>query len=173
MMLAASGLAHGVRRTVPMMLGFQSGLLALLLLVASGLGSAFAAVPLLHVALKALSVAYLPWLASRLWRAGNVGDASSARPLGFFGGAAFQAINPKAWMMTIGAVSAFTLPGPGYWPSVWVLLAAFTVCGLPSVVIWTVFGSLLRSRLANSRYAHWVWRSMALLTVLSCLLILY
>lgn len=171
MMLAASGLTFGFRKTVPMMLGFLIGLLLLLLAVASGLGVVFERFPWLHSVLKVLGTAYLLYLSWKLWQASSVGSAAMNFPHGFFRSAAFQAINPKAWMMTVGAISAYTLPGQDFWPSVGWVVAAFAVMGGPSVTLWAAVGGLFRSSPGNPRRALWLGRAMAVLTAASCLLI--
>lgn len=172
LMLAASGLAFGFRRTLPTVLGFVGGLLLLLFAVAAGLGSLFEAVPFLHLALKVVGTGYLLVLAWMLWRSASSGTAAAAKPLGFLRGLAFQAVNPKGWMMTVSAVATYTLPGDGYWRSVGMLLAAFFVCGLPSVLLWTAFGGLFRDVLGDRRRAQLAGRAMAVLTALSCVLVL-
>lgn len=171
LMLAASGLNFGFRRTLPMMLGFQTGLLLLLLGVASGLGVVFRRLPWLHTALKIIGAIYLLYLAWKLWRSSAVGDRGMKAPLGFVQGLAFQFINPKGWMMTVGAVSAYSLPGGGYWPSIGLLLAAFTVMGVPSIALWTAFGGFFRATVGQSSSGRWLGRALAVLTALSCLLI--
>ena len=170
-LLTASGLTFGFRRTVPMMLGFVTGLLLLLLAVASGLGAAFERFPWLHPVLKFLGTAYLLTLAWKLWQASSMGSAAMNSPHGFFRSVAFQAINPKAWMMSVGAISAYTSPGQAYWPSVGWVVAAFAFMGFPSATLWTAFGGLIRSSLGDPRRAMWIGRAMAILTAASCLLI--
>jgi threonine/homoserine/homoserine lactone efflux protein len=172
LVLAASGLAFGFRRTLPTMLGFLLGLLLLLFAVAAGLGSLFEAVPFLHMALKVGGTGYLLALAWMLWTSASSEAAEAARPPGFLRGLAFQAVNPKGWMMTVSAVATYTLPGDGYWPSVGMLVLAFFVCGLPSVMLWTGFGGLFRDVLGDRRRAQLAGRAMAVLTALSCVLVL-
>jgi hypothetical protein len=48
-------------------------------------------------------VLYLAW---RVARGGAPEARDDARPLGFLGGAAFQWVNPKAWVAVLGAVTA-------------------------------------------------------------------
>lgn len=171
LMLAASGLQVGFRRSLPMMAGFQVGLLLLILGVAAGLGRAFVRYPALQVALKAIGVAYLLYLAQQLWRSEAVSGRADAPPMGFLRGAAFQFINPKAWMMATSAVGAYSLPGVGYWASIAMLLCAFTAMGVPSIAAWTAFGGVFRASLADARAARWPRRALALLTAVSCLLV--
>ena len=54
--------------------------------------------------------AYMLWLAWRIANSGPVrqGEAQG-RPLGFFGAAAFQWINPKAWAIAISALTAYSV----------------------------------------------------------------
>src|SRR5690554_1257940 len=73
-MLTASGATFGYRRSLPHMLGITLGVAIMLLLVGAGLGSVFAAMPGLYVALKYIGAVYLLYLAFRIARAG-AGDA--------------------------------------------------------------------------------------------------
>ena len=170
-LLAASGLTFGFRRTLPLVLGIEVGFLLLLLAVAVGLGAIFERLPWLQLALRVVGVTYLLCLAWSLWRSSATGGATLDRPLGFAWGAMFQLVNPKGWMMTISAISAYTLAGSLYWSSVGMLVAAFFLMGLPSILLWALFGSALRTTLANPRQAQLAGRIMAVLTALSCVLI--
>lgn len=173
LMLAASGLNHGFRRTVPLLLGIETGFLLLLLAVALGLGALFEQFPLMKLVLKAFGVAYLLHLAYKLWRSSGSNGQSGVKPLGFVQGAAFQVINPKAWMMVVSATSAYTLSGEDYWASVWTLVLIFLLIGLPSITAWAAFGAGLRTVLEDPRKAKLIGRGMSVLTALSCLLILW
>lgn len=168
MLLAASGLTFGFRRTVPLLLGIEFGFLLLLLGVALGLGAVFERLPVLHIMLKALGTLYLLHLSWKLWRSSSTGTASIAQPLGFGRGAAFQVVNPKAWMMTAGGVSAYTVTGAEYWASVWSILAVFVAMGLPSITLWAAFGAGFRRALEDAPRARLIGRAMAILTALSC-----
>ena len=166
-MLTASGASFGYRRTVPHMLGISLGVVAMLLLVGLGLGVAFEREPRLYTWLKYLGAAYLLWLAWKIARAGQAGAGQAgAQPFGFWQAAAFQWVNPKAWIMAIGIVATYT-PSDGYAGN---LLLAALVLGLvnyPSVSVWTLFGSAvgraLRTPQALQRF-NWC---MAALLVLS------
>jgi threonine/homoserine/homoserine lactone efflux protein len=172
LMLAASGLTFGFRRTVPLLLGIHTGFQLLLLGVAVGLGQLFDRVPAAQTVLKVVGVAYLLWLAWKLWNANAPGSRSVEKPIGFFRGLAFQVVNPKAWMMTLGAASAYTLSGEHYWTSVWMLVGVFVLMGLPSITVWAAFGAVFRGAMSDPRTARIVGRAMAVLTALSCGLIL-
>src|SRR5690606_23976746 len=97
--------------------------------------------PRLYTWLKYLGAAYLLWLAWKIARSGQAGAGqAAAQPFGFWQAAAFQWVNPKAWIMAIGIVATYT-PRDGYAAN---LLLAALVLGLvnyPSVSVWTLFGS--------------------------------
>lgn len=166
-MLTASGATFGYRRTVPHMLGISLGVVAMLLLVGLGLGAAFEREPRLYTLLKYLGAAYLLWLAWKIARSGQV-DAgqAGARPFGFWQAAAFQWVNPKAWIMALGAIATY-LPSEPTVAAVALLALVFTLVNLPCVSVWTVFGVGLQRFLTKPSYVHAFNITMALMLVLS------
>lgn len=143
MMLLASGVNFGFRRTVPHMLGISVGHALMVFLVGLGLAGMFTAWPLSLVVLKVVSVAYMLWLAWKIAQSGAPGEGRArARPLTFLQAAAFQWVNPKAWAMALGAVSAYVSE-----PSVWAYAAVagvFSLVNLPSVSVWAAAGRTVR-----------------------------
>jgi threonine/homoserine/homoserine lactone efflux protein len=111
MMLLASGVNFGMRRTMPHMMGVCMGFTLMLVIVGLGLGAVIMTVPLLHTVLKYGSGAYLLWLAWSLATSGGLGGSQTgARPMRFIEAALFQWINPKAWVMAVTAMAVYTLP---------------------------------------------------------------
>ncbi|MDU8631330.1 LysE family translocator [Pseudomonas syringae group sp. 243L2] len=150
MMLLASGVNFGFSRTLPHMLGISIGFFVLVLAVGFGLGSVFKAWPLLYTILRYVGAAYLLYLAWKIATSGPASDNvdSQGKPLSFMSAALFQWVNPKAWIMAIGAISTYT-PMQGYFYNVVVISAVFALINLPSVGIWAGFGSLLRNVLRD------------------------
>ncbi|KPX97890.1 Amino acid transporter LysE [Pseudomonas savastanoi pv. nerii] len=150
MMLLASGVNFGFSRTLPHMLGISIGFFVLVLAVGFGLGSVFKAWPLLYTILRYVGTAYLLYLAWKIATSGPASDNvdSQGKPLSFMSAALFQWVNPKAWIMAIGAISTYT-PMQGYFYNVVVISAVFALINLPSVGIWAGFGSLLRNVLRD------------------------
>lgn len=168
-MLLASGANHGFRRTVPHIAGISLGCMAMLLLVGLGLGQAFAAAPWLYGVLRWVGAAYLLWLAWKIATAGAVKDgAGGGRPLTFWQAAAFQWVNPKAWVMVVGAVSAYA-PRDDFGRSVAVLAVLLGLVNVPSVCVWAGFGTALRPWLSHPGRVRAFNIGMALLLVLSLL----
>jgi threonine/homoserine/homoserine lactone efflux protein len=167
MMLLASGVNFGIRRTIPHMLGIAAGFTAMLLVVGLGLGAIVTAVPAVLVALKVASAAYMLWLAWRLATSGSFGaGAGPARPMRFIEAAGFQWINPKAWAMALTATSVYTQPD-AFYLSVVIVALVFGAINLPSVGVWAGFGVGLRGFLAVPARLRVFNVAMAVLLALS------
>lgn len=143
MMLMASGANYGIRRTVPHMLGVALGFPILAAAVGLGLGALFEAWPPVRVALEAISVAFLLWLAWKVANAAAPGErAAEARPLTFAQAASFQWVNPKGWAMALGAMSLYAATGG--WVRVIAVAGVFALLGLVSATTWTLIGTQIR-----------------------------
>ncbi len=167
-MLLASGVNFGVRRSIPHALGISIGFMVMVLAVGFGLGQVFQAWPPLYSILRYAGAAYLLYLAWKIATCGplSTGAAGMRKPMGFWGAAAFQWVNPKAWVMAVGAITTYT-PAQGYVVNVIVIAAVFALVNLPSVGIWVMFGSALRNLLQNPRWLTLFNVLMAALLVIS------
>jgi threonine/homoserine/homoserine lactone efflux protein len=166
-MLASSGLNFGLRRTVPHIMGVCIGFVLMVILVGLGLGSVFRRWPELHTVLKYVGALYLLYLAVRIARAGTIetGKATN-RPFTFTQAAAFQWVNPKAWIMAIGVVATYT-PSTAFFTN---LIIVSLICGLvnlPSVALWAAFGTALRRFLHKPASVRLFNLSMAAMLVAS------
>lgn len=168
MMLLASGVNFGLRRSVPHMLGISLGFMVLVICVGLGLGQLFAQFPALYTLLRYLGAAYLLYLAWKIAGSGAPDSASSERgkPFTFLQAAAFQWINPKAWVMAIGAITTYT-PQENFLVNVLLIAGLFALVNCPSVGLWTVAGTLLRNWLRNATLLRFFNIGMALLLVAS------
>ncbi|CAN7489874.1 Cysteine/O-acetylserine efflux protein [compost metagenome] len=165
-MLLASGVNFGFMRTVPHLLGVSIGFALMVGLVGLGLGSLFHAFPWTWQVLRVVATVYLIWLAWKLATAGGVQDQQVKRPMGFWAAAAFQWVNPKAWVMAVGACSTYVLHG-NLWLNVLLLAGIFGVVNLPSVAMWALCGSALRRWLARPRVLRAFNIGMAVLLLAS------
>jgi threonine/homoserine/homoserine lactone efflux protein len=166
MMLLASGVNFGFRRTLPHMLGITIGFSVMLALVGLGLGQIFARFPAIYAVLRYGGGAYMLYLAWKIATAGPIAEGGGARPLNFLGAAAFQWVNPKAWIMGMTAMATYTLPDQ-YLRSVVLVSLVFAVVCLPSVAVWTLFGSALKRWLADTVHLKFFNAAMGLALVLS------
>jgi len=167
-MLLASGVNFGFNRTIPHMLGISCGFFLLVVAVGFGLGAVFQAYPILYTVLRYVGAAYLLYLAWKIAHSGPVGDSvhGEAKPISYLGAAAFQWVNPKAWIMAIGAISTYT-PMQGYFYNVVIIAAVFAIINLPSVGLWAACGTLLRNVLKDPRWLRVFNWGMAALLVIS------
>lgn len=167
MMLFASGVNFGFRRTVPHMLGIGAGFLSLLIGVGLGLGALLHAIPVLYTLLKFAGGAYLLWMAWKIGMSRSLADGRiGAQPMTFVGAAAFQWVNPKAWVMAVTAMATYT-DDSQYYVTVMLVGLAFAAVNLPSVSTWAAFGSALREWLSVPARLKWFNITMAVLLVIS------
>ena len=169
LMLLASGVNFGFRRTIPHMLGIGVGFFILLLAVGFGLGALIETVPSFYAALKFAGGAYMLYLAWKIAMSRSIGEAKhrdKAEPMTFFQAAAFQWVNPKAWVMAITGIATYA-NHDNYYVAVLLVSAAFAIVNLPSVSVWAGFGTLLRNWLSDPVRLKWFNLIMALLLVLS------
>jgi len=167
-MLLASGVNFGFQRTIPHMLGITCGFFVLVVAVGFGLGAVFQTYPVLYTVLRYVGAAYLLYLAWKIAHSGPVSDSAKgeAKPISYLGAAAFQWVNPKAWIMAIGAISTYT-PMQGYFTNVIVIAAVFSLIHLPSVGFWASCGTLLPNVLKDRRWLRLFNWGMAALLVAS------
>ncbi|MFT6388676.1 MAG: threonine/homoserine/homoserine lactone efflux protein [Cellvibrionaceae bacterium] len=170
-MLMASGLNYGARRTIPHAFGIILGVPVMTLAVGFGLGQLFIAVPFLHQFIKVAGITYLLYLA---WQVASTkapasedyaGDVS--QPFTFFQALLFQWVNPKAWVMVVGAISAYT--SNNFNVEILIIALCFFCAAFFSTSLWTFCGSLLSRGLRSAHHRVLFNRTMGVLLVLSIL----
>jgi len=170
MMLLASGVNFGVLATLPHLLGISCGHFIMLMAVGLGLGELFIRVPVIYQVMQVLGMAYMFYLAWGIVRSGppptDETTAEFSTPLGFWGAAAFQWVNLKAWVMTLGFLSNYLPQDAGL-----LLIAAaslvFSLVNLPSIAVWVVMGARMGHYLQVGLYRSIFNGTMALLLVAS------
>lgn len=148
-MLFASGVNFGLRRTLPHMLGVSIGFAILLAAVGAGLGGVLQRFPQAYTGLKIVGGVYMIYLAWRIATSAPPSTAPSAgRPIRFLEAVAFQWFNPKAWVMAVVAMAAYTSEG-SYALNVALVVFTFCVVNFPTIALWAVFGMAMRQFLSN------------------------
>ncbi len=151
-MVMASGLNFGYRRTVPHMLGISVGFPVMLVAVGAGLGAIIQGYPEVQRILGYVGAAYLLWLAWKIAvSAAPKAGAVAGRPIGFLQAAGFQWVNPKAWMIALGAVATFTSADGNFVVEVTVIVITFAAVVYPCVSVWALFGGALGRLLHRPR----------------------
>jgi len=153
-MLLASGAQFGYRQTLPHIFGILLGIASLLISVLLGIDIVFDIYPSFYDALKVIGSIYLCWLAWKVATASTESmaievESDEARPLTLISALLFQFSNPKAWAMTIGSVSSFTMEGEGYIESGLWIIFCFAIAGFTAVSLWTCLGVSIAQRLTT------------------------
>ena len=168
MMLAASGATFGWRRSIGHAMGVALGFPLMLFLIALGLGEIFQRSPALRLALSWVGFTVMLWLAWRIATAGPARSGSRARPLNFVEASGFQWVNPKAWVMAIGAAATF-VRGADPTRDAAIAAAVFVAAGLTSSQGWLLFGTAIGRLLGSGRRLRLFNGAMGGLLALSAL----
>lgn len=173
-MLFASGVNHGIRRTLPHLLGVTLGFTFMQLAVGLGVSVVFEAIPGIYSILRTLGLGYMLYLAWRIASstppaqpdADNVtapASATKGRPMTFFEASAFQWVNPKALMMCVTAASTYAPPDNPVMGA-FLVTAVFFFAGMPCVALWVLLGRMMRGLLQDrKRLQVFNWAMAALL----------
>lgn len=174
MLLTTSGANFGFIRSLWLMIGIMLGMQSILVLVAFGVGGLILIYPSLHLILKILGSLYLLWLA---WKVATAAyekletDAPPPKPVRLYQGWLLQFLNPKAWLMALGAVASFSLAGDKYNHSILAIAFGIFAVNIVAGIIWLGFGTVI-GRLLRSKKAWIIFNvSMGLLTAACVLLI--
>ena len=169
-LLTATGASVGVWRGLPTLVGVAVGMGLMMFLVAFGLGTVILDTPLVLTVVRWCGAAFLCWLAWKIATA-PPGHDDGGRAVGFVGAAAFQAVNPKSWLVCASAAATFLDQGAG---SALGQSAAFgltfVLASLPSCFPWLAFGAVLHRRLRSERARRLFNGAMGALVAASVLL---
>jgi threonine/homoserine/homoserine lactone efflux protein len=146
LMLMTSGINYGFARSIPHMMGIGVGFIVMLVLVGLGLGQIFIALPVTYQILKIISIFYLTYLAFKIATAKppqTKNDRHSSKPFSFIQAALFQWVNPKAWVMTITAISTY-MPEASLFLSVMIVAIIFGLVMLPAISLWAFLGAQMQ-----------------------------
>ena len=167
-MIMTSGLNYGIRKSLPHWFGIFLGFPIMTIGVGMGLGQAFVQWPWLHSVIKVLGISYLLFLAYKIAiTKTQANENSHSKPLTFIQAALFQWVNPKAWVMCIGALATFTTLDLNMMQQALLISLAFVLVGIPCTGVWLFAGSLLQQWLKQPVYQRAFNYTMATLLVLS------
>jgi len=149
LMLMASGANFGFKRSIPHMLGVSLGFTLMVVLVGAGLVKIFELYPISYILMKILSVGYMLFLAKKIAFAAPPKDTQEpGKPFSFLQAAAFQWVNPKAWVMALGAITLFAASQE--FSAIAVVAVVFGLVNFPAIAFWTTLGQQAR-RWLNSK----------------------
>lgn len=153
----STGMRHGYRAALPVILGLQAALLIQLAVVAIGLGAVLATSETAFAVLKIAGAGYLVWLGVQKWRSPAVAPDEAViapRKGGFFvQGLLVNLTNPKAIVFIVALVPPFIDPARPQ--LVQYLVIAATLC-LTDIVVMSTYA------LAAARLGRWLHDPQAL-----------
>lgn len=164
LMLIASGMNHGIRRTIPHVAGVSLGFAFLIFVIALGLGTVFERYSAIEQILKVLGSLYLLYLAWRIFNTKVVRQGeTSERPMTFVEAALFQWVNPKAWVMATTATSTLLVTTSSVLAGAAALSFGFWLVNLPCILVWLVSGAAAAQWVNDDRRTMLMNRFLGLL----------
>ena len=156
----------GFKKSLRFTLSVPVGWGLLLSACAGGMGAMVVAVPGLQLAIKAMGVAYLLWLALKLAHSSQLAQAHAAQlQVTFWQGVMLQFLNIKAWMLALTIVAGWLAGQNDAVRRFAVILPLMMAFGLVSNLSYALMGSLLRDWLSGpdgtARRLRWFNRTMA------------
>lgn len=147
--IAAMAYTHGLRKTVPTLLGVVTGFAVLMFASTLGLSGIETTAMMLSRVLGFVGGVLLIGLVIAALIGRNTAHTLRV-PKGFGPGFIFQFINPKGWLMATGAASVFSIGAEvNIVAEALAMASLFAVVMLPSVLVWAVFGSWLSDYLSD------------------------
>ncbi len=166
-MLMTSGMHFGIKPSLPHYFGICLGFSLMILIVALGMGVVFTKYDWIRQTLKVIGSIYMLYLAYQIVIShSKPSKQSSKKPLTFLQASLFQWVNPKAWLMGVGAISIFTLSTHYTYNAIFISVIYFLTC-IPCTGAWLIFGKILQSLLKTDRSRIWFNIIMAIALVAS------
>ncbi|KTL62735.1 alcohol dehydrogenase [Photorhabdus laumondii subsp. laumondii] len=168
MLLTSSGANFGFTRSLGLLFGVVLGMQTILYLAAFGIAALLLVYPAIHTVMKIAGSLYLLWLAWKTatasYRRLDTKDSAVIKPVRWYQGWLLQFLNPKAWLMGLGAVGSYSIAGDHYLYSIIVISIVVMFINFLCGMVWAGFGSLIGT-LLRSRNAWFLFNiTMGILT---------
>lgn len=167
-MILTSGVNHGIRKSLPHILGVNIGFPVMIICVGLGIMSLFQQWPILHQLIQVIGIIYLAYLAYKIATMPVSREIKDEKkPISFMQAAAFQWVNPKAWVMSVSAIVAFSVPGSNTLEQVLIISGSYFIFGAPCSFAWLMVGKWLQNILSQAKYIKRFNRVMAIVLLSS------
>ncbi len=172
MVLLSAGARFGLRAALPFVAGVALGKQLIIWPIGFGLMELADKVPMLFMALKWASVAYIFWLAWRIAGSGIHGKTIKKTP-GFFAGLIVHPLNPKAWVMITVGFTSFVHEGTSSLMATTGIALSLLSLQLIFHPLWTLGGQALAASVSGKPVEKYLMWLLAGLTVASVILVLW
>ena len=167
-----SGFNHGIKKSIPLMLGVIFGFTTMLAIVNFGLINIFNIYPIIQKILIGTGTIFLIYLAYKISFSNSSDNKNDLKPVNFTETFLYQFLNPKGVIVAVIAVSTYTESGINFINySLWMLGIAF-LFAIISIIFWTFLGKFMRKFATNEKFIKWFNYVMSTL-LLSCIATFY
>jgi threonine/homoserine/homoserine lactone efflux protein len=167
-----SGFIHGIKKSIPLMLGVIFGFTTMLAVVNFGLINVFNIYPVIQKILIGTGTIFLIYLSYKIAFSKSSNEKENLKPVNFIETFLYQFLNPKGVIVAIIAASTYTESGINFINySMWMLGIAF-LFAIISIIFWTFLGKFMRKFATNEKFIKWFNYVMSAL-LLSCIATFY
>ena len=167
-----SGFNHGIKKSIPLMLGVIFGFTTMLAIVNFGLINIFNIYPMIQKILIVTGTIFLIYLAYKISFSKSPDNKNDLKPVNFTETFLYQFLNPKGVIVAVIAVSTYTESGINFINySLWMLGIAF-LFAIISITFWTFLGKFMRKFATNEKFIKWFNYVMSTLLI-SCIATFY
>jgi len=167
-----SGFNHGIKKSIPLMLGVIFGFTTMLAVINFGLINIFNIYPVIQKILIGTGTIFLIYLSYKISFSKSLNQQENLKPINFIETFFYQFLNPKGVIVAIIAVSSYIESGENFIRySFWMLGVAF-LFAIISIIFWTFIGKFMRKFATNDKFIKWFNYAMSLL-LLSCIATFY
>lgn len=156
---AAMGVLHGYQKTLPYLVGMNSGLFGVMLVSAWASATLLGFFPMLEPVLRYVGAAYILYLALGMFKASysfapspGIEDGGAAvgkiAPLGFANGLLLQVFNPKLMVYSLTLFTTFLAPITQRLGLLLLAVVLLTITSFTATSSWALFGMVIK------RYLH-------------------
>ena len=167
-----SGFNHGIKKSIPLMLGVIFGFTTMLAVVNFGLINIFNIYPIIQKILIGTGTIFLIYLSYKISFSKSSNKKENLKPVNFIETFLYQFLNPKGVIVAIIAVSTYIESGVNFMNySFWMLGVAF-LFAIISIIFWTFLGKFMRKFATNEKFIKWFNYVMSTL-LLGCIATFY
>ena len=140
-LLLGSGVNFGWRRSLPHVLGIVVGVSIVLVVMGLGLGQFLEANPDVHQVIRWPGVAVILYFAWKIMASTSLESSREEyRPFTFVEACLFQWINPKALIIVLTMITAYTSPDYPVYSQLTVMLLIGIVTAIVATTTWVMIG---------------------------------
>jgi len=167
-----SGFNHGIKKSIPLMMGVIFGFTTMLAVINFGLINIFNIYPIIQKILIGTGTIFLVYLSYKISFSKSSDKEENLKPVNFVETFLYQFLNPKGVIVAVIAVSTYIESGINFINySLWMLGIAF-LFAIVSIIFWTLIGKFMRKFATNEKFIKWFNYVMSTL-LLSCIATFY